>query len=92
MPRLEESALLSRVTVHLLLPHHLAVLLRPFHHLVLRRRLVRRVLVLVQLVLNCEVVPRVGVVNLLVGMTPAVDRRVVHQRGERSRRVVDAVR
>ena len=91
LPRLKESALLSRVTVYLHLPHHLPVLLRPVHHLVLRRRLVRRVLVLLQLVLHRGVVPRVCVVHLVVGVTPAVAFRVVHLRGEGSRRVVDVV-
>ena len=91
LPRLEESAVLSRVMVHLHLPHHLPVLLRPVHHLVLRRRLVRRVLDLLQLVLHRGVVPRVGVVHLVVGVTPAVALLVVHLRGEGSRRVVDVV-
>ena len=91
VPRLEESALLSRVTVHLHLPHQLPVLLRPVHHLVLRRRLVRRVLVLLQLVLHRGIVLRVGEVHLEVCVTPAVVICVVHLREEGSRRVVDVV-
>ena len=90
--RLQESALLSRVTVHLYLPHHLPVLLRPVHHPVLRRRLVRRVLDLLQLVLHRGIVPRMGVVHLVVGVAPTVPLRVVHLRGEGLRRVVDVVR
>ena len=82
LPRLAESALLCRVTVHLHLPHHLSVLLRPDRHLVLRRRLVRRGLVLLQLLLHRGVVLRVGVVHFVVGVTPAQALRVVHLRGE----------
>ena len=78
--------------MHLHLPHNLPVVLRPVHNLVLRRRLVRRVLVLLQLVLHRGVVPCVGVVHLVVGVTPAVALRVVHLRGEGSRRVVDVAR
>ena len=90
--RLEKLAFLSRVTVHLHLPHHLPVLLRPVHHQVLRRGLVRRVLVLLQLVLHRGVVPRVCVIHLVVGVTPAVALRVVHLREEGSLHVVDVVR
>ena len=92
LPRLKESALLNRVTVHLHLPHHLPSLLRLVHHLVLRRRLARLVLALLQLVLHRGIVLRVDVVHLVLGVTPAVALRVVHLRREGSQRVVDVVR
>ena len=92
LPRLEESALLSRVTVHLHRPHRLLLLLRPVQHPVLRHRLGRRVLVLLQLTLHRGVVPCVGVVRLVVAATHAVAHRVVHLRGEGQRHVVDVAR
>ena len=86
LPRLEESAFLRRVTIHPHRPHRFLLQLRPVQHPFLRYRLVRRVLVLLQ------VAPRVGVVRLVVTATHVVALRVVYLRGAGQRHVVDVAR
>ena len=82
LPRLGESALLSRATVRLLLACNL----------VLRHRLVHRRLVLLSLALRRGVALRVDAVHLLGAEFHAVVLRVVDLRGEAPRRAVVASR
>ena len=82
LPRLGESAPLSRATVRLLLARHL----------VLRHRLVHRRLVLLRLVLRRGVALRVDAVHLVGAELHAVALRVVDLRGEAPRRAVIASR
>ena len=85
LPRLGESAPLSRETVRLFLARHLVLRHRRFRRLILRHRLVHRRLVLLRLVLRRGVALRVDVVNLVGVELHAVVLRVVDLRGEAPR-------
>ena len=65
LPRLGESAPLSRATVRLLLARRLVLRHRRVRHLILRHRLVHRRLVLLRLVLRRGVALRVDAVHLV---------------------------
>ena len=90
LPRLGESAPLSRATVHLLLARHLVLRHRRVRHLILRHRLVHRRLVLLRLVLRRVVALRVDAVHLVGAELHAVVLRVVDLRGEAPPRAVVA--
>ena len=92
LPRLGESAPLSRATVRLLLARHLVLRHRRVRHLILRHRLVHRRLVLLRLVLRRGVALRVDAVHLVGAELHAVVLRVVDLRGEAPRRAVVASR
>ena len=92
LPRLGESAPLSRATVRRLLARHLVLGHRRVRSLILRHRLVHRCLALPRLVLRRGLDLRVDAVHHAGAELRAVVVRVVDLRGEAPRRAVVASR